>query len=174
MLVEWEFGKRQQAELVEPAKSKYVYWTTYGQLRPIIYFNIHRYYVCVYTCVTVYMHAEVREQPQIWIPTFHIIVRVSCFVFVHIKPLSDGLVFPVIMPLGSWIRDIQSTKAVKIQAQFLVHASQILLPLRYFFSPWSNSKSEKSTEDKEWSKNYQCLWGIVRARNYLWQLDFIQ
>lgn len=71
MLVEWEFGKRQQAELVEPAKSKYVYRTTYGQLWSIIYFIYMAY--CVYTCVIVYMHEEVREQPQIWMLSFHIV-----------------------------------------------------------------------------------------------------
>lgn len=29
--------------------------------------------MCVYTCVIVYMHEEVREQPQIWLLIFHIV-----------------------------------------------------------------------------------------------------
>lgn len=60
--------------------------------------------MCVHTCVAVYMHVEIRKQPQIWILTFYLVCgRVSCFVSEYTKQVFPwDPVFPVILPLESW------------------------------------------------------------------------
>ena len=129
-----------------------LHMVSYGQSFTFIN-HVYVYIIRVYTCVTGYIHEKIREQPQTQILLPFVLFVIVCFVFVCTKQLSHELVFLVILPLGSWIREMllfpSFTKAVKVQAQLLVLACQILLSLRCFFSPWSNSKSEKSTEDKD-------------------------